>query len=915
MADVRANDDVVTEFLLNTCRKRHWLSSYEVFLALFECAELATQRESPDDGENDMIPVPTGSVAEFYIQPSLSCVGDTDIMFHYTDELAIPEGTAPPTQLPEEFDSCVIVCEIVDYEFPGYVYLVLSYFLTECIDDGTYNVIECRSIYKRMDSPLVNAEEKHGPAIVDRWSGTTQSFSSRRVAGISFSRDNVCCVRCLSWPLQAADWPIRQRHYGWPDSATVDHIASNGCDVVQVAHRLCRSDKWMLRAQWRLSFSRAEVVLLNSWMPVQQIIYHMLRVFVKVERLTDSTENFDAATLSNYHIKTLMLWACELKSRKWWIDDLNVIRLSVELLHNLGIWLTDARCPHYFIHNCNLLDHPYNCYSEIASRFMSETKSSLAEWFINNYIRACTQLCPDYVLRSCDDLSNSSELQKAVSSLTDWRMNEALFGSTSFLQAVQCHITSFISHHSLTLRLRLCWIRVLVMTDPRFAAYITALMFLHVAHKITVDPLKDELLDILATTCLQSNDVRRCLNARHSSVLSLSQAAKLMKVVANNSSNTVQLIETEVSKAYLYRALRYKDSGSDSIYSLANVYLAVLYYTTGHYQTAIDHCTLVTKRSQDRSQCTSHVVQGELLPKIDGDIDSALGLAVFYQYVRTAALNQQQTQHVGVFTTKLFAHYLHIRCLSVMKFCQLTEKSLPVEIQRYQKCFYESQKIFTTDVLVLTFLSLAKFMYPTKGRRQMKAETESGHTTRWTLHQLNTAELVELLQQSAVEHLTASRQFEAQEFSSVGLGGIVTTDFEALYAYKCGEYQRCLHLSTCNVRTLIDDEGGASGVFSYPEFIQLMDDEIVSLIGLVMTVSPSFRLRDVETFGGRVSQLSLSMYHMTQCQMKLHHPVTSLARTLDYIEAARQYLIVKVSTLDQLLLKLTARKILLYISR
>jgi len=62
--------------------------------------------------------------------------------------------------------------------------------------------------------------------------------------------------------------------------------------------------------------------------------------------------------------------------------------------------------------------------------------------------------------------------------------------------------------------------------------------------------LKDELLDMLATTCLQSNDIRRCMNARHRSVLSLSQAAKLMKVVANDSPSTEQVIDIELSKAY-----------------------------------------------------------------------------------------------------------------------------------------------------------------------------------------------------------------------------------------------------------------------------------------------------------------------------------------------------------------------------
>jgi len=66
----------------------------------------------------------------------------------------------------------------------------------------------------------------------------------------------------------------------------------------------------------------------------------MLRVLVKTERLTEGTKNSDAATLSNYHIKTLMLWACEEKPRSWWSHDLNVVRLSVELLHTLGVWLS-----------------------------------------------------------------------------------------------------------------------------------------------------------------------------------------------------------------------------------------------------------------------------------------------------------------------------------------------------------------------------------------------------------------------------------------------------------------------------------------------------------------------------------------------------------------------------------------------
>jgi len=98
----------------------------------------------------------------------------------------------------------------------------------------------------------------------------------------------------------------------------------------------------------------------------------------------------------------------------------------------------------------------------------------------------------------------------------------------------------------------------------------------------------------------------RQLNNFTSSLL-LDTAAKLMRVVANKSLSTVQLIEIELSKAYLC-----------SICCLANVSLTVLYYITGKYWTAIDHCTLVT-RSQDHSQCISpfsRVIQEYFYPKL-----------------------------------------------------------------------------------------------------------------------------------------------------------------------------------------------------------------------------------------------------------------------------------------------------------
>jgi len=163
----------------------------------------------------------------------------------------------------------------------------------------------------------------------------------------------------------------------------------------------------------------------------------------------------------------------------------------------------------------------------------------------------------------------------------------------------------------------------------------------------------------------------------------------------------------------------------------------------------------------------------------------------------------------------------------------------------------------------------------------------------------NASDLVELLQQSAVEHLTTYRQVEARDFGSVDT--IVTTDFEAMHAYKRGDYQRCLQLSTQNVHRPLY-AGHITQVPILPHFIQLLDDDIVSLTALTLIVNPECR----RVSGGcYITQLTLSLYLMTQCQLKLRHPVTSLSETLNYIKVAHGRYPPN-ATLDLMTLKLTA---------
>ena len=171
---------------------------------------------------------------------------------------------------------------------------------------------------------------------------------------VTVALDTVPSVWCPQWPREAQDWPKRPRDYGWPTTDTISEVVQNGCHVVYVQHRSCRDDK----QQWRLSFSFAEVILLQSWTQVQQIVYHLLRFFAKRELIQKDCPKEDEV-LCTYHLKTLMLWTCEEMSPEWW-NSSSVIAICCELLKKLSEWLKRRYCPNYFIPEANLFHEQWN---------------------------------------------------------------------------------------------------------------------------------------------------------------------------------------------------------------------------------------------------------------------------------------------------------------------------------------------------------------------------------------------------------------------------------------------------------------------------------------------------------------------------------------------------------------------------
>ena len=185
---------------------------------------------------------------------------------------------------------------------------------------------------------------------------------------------------------------------------------------------------------------------------------------------------------------------------------------------------------------------------------MSITKSWLSLWFINNYVQKCSQHCPHNLSRLFVDGVAIAKLQNAISAILDWRLSSPLtrdmLGAYHFAIGT---ITWLVSNNSVTVRSVHSLLNHFATISASLRDYIISVVFLRVAKETSRTGTNDELMDVLAETVGLFTGSRRYSSQRSSS-LALSKAAKLMEIVANNAHSSVQLIEIEQCKAYLYRA-------------------------------------------------------------------------------------------------------------------------------------------------------------------------------------------------------------------------------------------------------------------------------------------------------------------------------------------------------------------------
>jgi hypothetical protein len=153
--------------------------------------------------------------------------------------------------------------------------------------------------------------------------------------------DIVLAIFCEGWPSCAREWITHKRL--WPDMHSVATISNSGYHIVP---------KSSPDGDFRLSFSCAETMLVESLIPLQ---HRVMRAFKAVVKYHENTWSPNLKNIiSSYHLKTMAFWHFEKTSQESWTEETLVHHL-VALLEELAETLRMQNLPMYFMPKVNLL--------------------------------------------------------------------------------------------------------------------------------------------------------------------------------------------------------------------------------------------------------------------------------------------------------------------------------------------------------------------------------------------------------------------------------------------------------------------------------------------------------------------------------------------------------------------------------
>lgn len=157
--------------------------------------------------------------------------------------------------------------------------------------------------------------------------------------------DNVFALHCPCWPDDAQDWPYRERKNGFPSGDVVKAILDYGVDLVpksKVTQNKSPPKNHNSKFLWRISFSVAELLLVNTWNEAQRICYRYCKTFLTCD-----------LGILTYAGLNLMFWLIEETSSDLWIER-NLVLCTKMFLERLEKCCMRGFCPHYFVLKNNL---------------------------------------------------------------------------------------------------------------------------------------------------------------------------------------------------------------------------------------------------------------------------------------------------------------------------------------------------------------------------------------------------------------------------------------------------------------------------------------------------------------------------------------------------------------------------------
>ncbi|CAF0974653.1 unnamed protein product [Didymodactylos carnosus] len=156
----------------------------------------------------------------------------------------------------------------------------------------------------------------------------------------------VPAFRCQGiWPRSASQWPLS--HYPWPNPQQINDVKNEGFNILS-KESIYMKDKQASSEgdSWVMSFCEAEDRLLQDG--------SRRKCLSLLKTLRDRHLDLPGQPVTNYTMKTLMLYECEKHPRELDWDELCLgDRLNGVLLQLISC-LQCRKCPHYFNPNVDL---------------------------------------------------------------------------------------------------------------------------------------------------------------------------------------------------------------------------------------------------------------------------------------------------------------------------------------------------------------------------------------------------------------------------------------------------------------------------------------------------------------------------------------------------------------------------------